>query len=80
MRILNTFFLLLLAACAGGAQYGNTSPQLSATDEKFLLTYPNLDNSQGEVVLENEYVVVQRLVVPAGKWEGVHGHPIRRRT
>ncbi len=73
--MLNTFLLLLFAACAGGAQYGKTSPQLSATDEKFLLTYPNLDNSQGEVVLENEYVAVQRLVVPAGKWEGVHSHP-----
>ena len=73
--VLNTFLLLFLAACAGGAQYGKTSPQLSATDEKFLLTYPNLDNSQGEVVLENEHVVVQRLVVPAGKWEGVHSHP-----
>jgi quercetin dioxygenase-like cupin family protein len=73
--MLNTFLLLLLAANAGGAQNGNTSPQLPATDEKFLLTYPNLVNSQGEVVLENTYVVVQRLVVPAGKWEGVHSHP-----
>ena len=73
--MLITSLLLLSAACAGGAQQGKTSPQMSATDENFLLTYPNLDNSQGEVVLENEYVVVQRLVVPAGKWEGVHSHP-----
>jgi len=73
--MLITPLLLLSAACAGGAQQGKTSPQMSATDENFLLTYPNLDNSQGEVVLENEYVVVQRLVVPAGKWEGVHSHP-----
>ena len=72
---LNTFLLLFLAACADSAQYGKTSPQLSVTDEKFLLTYPNLEDSQGEVVLENEHVVVQRLVVPAGKWEGVHSHP-----
>jgi len=45
------------------------------TDEKYLLTYPNLENAQGEVVLENEHVVLQRLVVPAGQWEGVHSHP-----
>jgi hypothetical protein len=25
--------------------------------------------------MENPYVVLQRLVVPAGKWEGVHSHP-----
>ena len=47
------------------------------TDEnrKYLLTYPNLEDSQGRVVLENEHVVLQRLVVPAGKWEGIHSHP-----
>jgi hypothetical protein len=50
-----------------------TSHQLSATDEKFLLTYPNLDNSQGEVMLENDYVVVQRLVVLPGEWSGRRG-------
>jgi len=48
---------------------------LSETDQKFLLTYSNLEDSQGRVVLNNEHVIVQRLVVPAGKWEGVHSHP-----
>jgi len=27
------------------------------------------------VVLENEYVVLQRLVVGPGEWEGIHSHP-----
>jgi len=39
------------------------------------LTYPNLENSNGDVVLENEYVVLQRLVVGPGEWEGIHSHP-----
>jgi quercetin dioxygenase-like cupin family protein len=45
------------------------------TDEQFLLTYPNLDNPRGEVLLENEHVVLQRLVVGPGEWEGIHSHP-----
>lgn len=73
--MLNTFLLLLFAVCADGEPYGNTSLPLSATNQKFLLTYPNLENSQGEVLLDNEHVVVQRLFVPAGEWEGVHSHP-----
>ena len=44
-------------------------------DKQFLLTYPNLDDSDGEVVLTNDHVVLQRLVVPAGEWEGIHSHP-----
>lgn len=42
---------------------------------RFLLTYPNLENSDGDVVLENEHVVLQRLVVGPGEWEGIHSHP-----
>jgi len=45
------------------------------TNKQFLLIYPNLDNPQGEVVLENEHVVLQRLVVGPGEWEGLHSHP-----
>ena len=44
-------------------------------DKPFLLTYPNLDDPHGKVVLSNEHVVLQRLYVPAGEWEGVHSHP-----
>jgi len=51
------------------------SDLMAATNQQFLLTYPDLENSDGTVVMENPYVVLQRLVVPAGKWEGVHSHP-----
>lgn len=44
-------------------------------DERFLLSYPNLADSVGEVLLENERVVVQRMVVGPGEWEGIHSHP-----
>jgi quercetin dioxygenase-like cupin family protein len=42
---------------------------------QFLLTYPNLADPDGEVVFENEHVVLQRLVVGPGEWEGIHSHP-----
>ena len=44
-------------------------------DAPFLLTYPNLDDPDGVVLLSNRYAVLQRLMVPAGEWEGVHSHP-----
>ena len=34
--------------------------------------YPNMP---GEVLLENDRVVVQKFVVEPGEWEGVHAHP-----
>lgn len=34
--------------------------------------YPNIP---GEVLLENDKVVVQRFIFPPGQWEGVHSHP-----
>lgn len=45
------------------------------TDKQFLLTYPELENPGGEVLLDNEHVVLQRLVVGPGEWEGIHSHP-----
>ena len=48
---------------------------MTEDDKQFLLTYPNLEDSDGEVVLTNEYVVLQRLVVGPGEWEGIHSHP-----
>ena len=35
-------------------------------------TYPN---NTGEVVLENDRVVVQRFIVEPGQWAGEHSHP-----
>ena len=34
--------------------------------------YPNIT---GELLLQNERVVVQRFIVEPGQWEGVHSHP-----
>jgi quercetin dioxygenase-like cupin family protein len=41
----------------------------------YLLNYPNLDDPDGEVVLNNQYVVLQKLIVGPGEWEGIHSHP-----
>jgi len=70
---LNTVLFLLLAACTSSAQGRAASDQ--ATNKQFLLTYPNLENPGGEVLLENEHVVVQQFVVGPGEWEGIHAHP-----
>ena len=72
---LNTVSILLMAAVTCGAQESTTPKQITEEDAPFLLTYPNLENSNGEVVLTNEHVVLQRLVVGAGEWEGIHSHP-----
>ena len=42
---------------------------------KYLLSYPHLDDPDGEVIFNNEYTVLQRLIVGPGEWEGVHSHP-----
>ncbi len=42
-----------------------------ATQQSFHQHYPNIP---GEVVFENDRVVVQRYVVQPGQWEGVHTH------
>ena len=34
--------------------------------------YPNIP---GELLLENEHVVVQRFIIEPGQWEGIHSHP-----
>jgi|TARA_B100000678_G_scaffold260168_1_gene240825 predicted metal-dependent enzyme (double-stranded beta helix superfamily) len=34
--------------------------------------YPNID---GETLLEDDRVVVQRFVLEPGQWEGIHEHP-----
>ncbi len=34
--------------------------------------YPNIP---GELLLENDKVVVQKFVFPPGVWEGIHSHP-----
>ena len=65
----------MIAVISVEAQEGSGEMSISEEDMPFMLNYSNLDNSFGRVVLSNEKVVLQRLVVPAGKWEGVHSHP-----
>jgi quercetin dioxygenase-like cupin family protein len=36
------------------------------------MTYPNI---AGELLLENDQVVVQRFTIEPGQWEGIHRHP-----
>ena len=67
--------ILLMAAVTCSAQESDVPTPVAEEDKPFLLTYPNLENSGGEVVLTNEHVVLQRLVVGPGDWEGVHSHP-----
>ena len=68
-------FLVLLMGCASTAPDRAASEPVAEADIPFLLTYPNLENSGGEVLLENEHVVVQRFIVAPGEWEGLHAHP-----
>ena len=69
-----TVIVLLLAAFGSGAR-ADEAPRQDADGIPFLLTYPNLDDPDGEVLLDNEHVVVQRFIVQPGEWEGVHAHP-----
>ena len=70
-RTLKTLPILLLVTVACSAQERSASIQVAADDKPFLLNYPNLEDSDGEVVLTNEHVVLQRLSVGPGKWEGI---------
>jgi len=67
--------MLLLCTVGSRAQDGTALAPVAERDRPFLLNYPNLDDSEGRVVLTNDRVVLQRLVVPAGEWEGIHSHP-----
>ena len=67
--------VLMLAIFGCEAEDSSSSAPVSEEDRPFLLNYPNLEDPDGEVVLTNEHVVLQRLVVGPGEWEGVHSHP-----
>ncbi len=58
---------LLIALLAGVSGSG-----IAAESGKSAATYANL---AGEVVLENERVLVQKFIVPPGQSTGVHRHP-----
>ena len=71
----STILMLLTTACAGSDRDATPLEQASVADEQFLLTYPNLANPHGEILLENELVVVQRFVLAPGEWEGTPKPP-----
>ena len=63
-NILVILIILSLTACAP-----------SEINNPYLLIYPNLADKDGVVVFENEHVILQKLVVGPGEWEGIHSHP-----
>jgi len=73
--ILNTVLIFLLATCTNSELDPPNAEIMPDSEKQFLLTYPNLKNPGGEVLLENEHVVLQRFVVGPGEWEGIHAHP-----
>ncbi len=72
---LSAVLVLLLVGCESGERGSTVAEEMPDPDKQFLLTYPNLENPDGEVLLENEHVVLQRFVVGPGEWEGIHAHP-----
>jgi len=74
MKASYIFLVLALFGCSD-ADKNATPAETSAPSKQFLLTYPAMDNPGGEVLLENEHVVVQRFIVGPGVWEGIHSHP-----
>ncbi len=67
--------LVCLAVSVGNAQDTSGAEAISAEDMPYMLNYSNLENSFGKVVISNDKIVLQRLVVPGGMWEGIHSHP-----
>tara|TARA_B100001079_G_C16344735_1_gene485285 strand:+ start:348 stop:1070 length:723 start_codon:yes stop_codon:yes gene_type:complete len=63
-KLITILVILFLTACSS-----------LETQNPYLLIYPNIEDKDGVVVFENEYVVLQKLIVGPGEWEGVHSHP-----
>ncbi len=42
------------------------------TKPKHMQHYPNLP---GEILFENDKLIVQKYIIQPGQWEGVHTHP-----
>ena len=61
MLLLFPFFLT-----ASANQHGDGPPNPCH------MYYPNIP---GEVLLENDKLVVQRFIIEPGQWEGIHRHP-----
>ena len=46
-----------------------------AIENEYPVNYPSLTVPHGEVLIDNEFVVVQRFILAPGDWEGIHSHP-----
>lgn len=70
-------FLFLVAGLIGGvaATTGVAATAGFAATTGSAQTVQVYPNVPGEVVLENERVVVQRFITEPGQWQGVHTHP-----
>jgi len=70
MKKLGMLLVLILALVGKG---GRSQPAASGSkDSNCYINYPNIP---GEVLLENDRLVVQKFVVKPGQWEGIHSHP-----
>ncbi len=47
-------------------------PAIGTAAQQSGVFYPDIP---GELLLENDYVVVQRFLIEPGQWEGIHPHP-----
>ncbi len=47
-------------------------PAIGIAAQQVGVFYPDIP---GELLLENEYVIVQRFIIEPGQWEGIHSHP-----
>ena len=61
-------FLLLTLFCltASADHHGDGPPNPCH------IYYPNIP---GELLLENDKLIVQRFIIAPGQWEGIHRHP-----
>jgi quercetin dioxygenase-like cupin family protein len=67
MRVARVLFFLFLALTGLAAKLDSDQK-----DEGCYVNYPNIP---GEVLLENDRLVVQKFVIQPGQWEGIHSHP-----
>ena len=66
MYRLQLLLLTLFGVTACANHHGNGPPNACHQ------YYPNI---AGEVLLENDKLVVQRFIIEPGQWEGIHRHP-----
>ena len=66
MYRLQLLLLTLFGVTACANHHGNGLPNACHQ------YYPNI---AGEVLLENDKLVVQRFIIEPGQWEGIHRHP-----